>query len=477
MTARVQRRGLLIQGFSRRAARPGSSPTSHSVPVQHRAVVHAFGTLSRHVPRLGFQLEPEPPIAVEAHNAVRSFVCWLDAFGEWSQDPYDFWASVGGHAKTLYYRRRLLGKLATAPFVMLDMVAPWTRALVRPRARFPIADAHYAMGFFALARTEDDPRSHIRRGRAFLDALERSRSPLFEDPAWGYPFDWPTRYGVWRAGWPMITCTPYGYEAFETGHAALGDARYIEIMRGVVRFAAERIPVTPLGPGVDVSAYTPFDHRQVVNANAYRAFLLNAGGRRFEREDWLVAGRRNVAYVLQSQLDDGSWPYSTDGPDDFVDNFHTCFVLKNLFKIWNLTRDEEVREAIEAGYRFYLDQLLDETGRPIPFARRPRLTLHRRDLYDYAEGINLAHLIQDEIPAARGVLESLVRDLIKRWMLPDGHFVTRETVVGRNTIPYHRWAQSQTFHALARVAAGSEPSVGSAASITTGPASSSASGE
>jgi hypothetical protein len=412
-------------------------------------------------------------MVADAREAVRSFVCWLDAFGEQSQDPYDFWASVGARAKTLYYRRRLLGKVAAAPFVLLDLVAPRTRALVRRRDRFPIADAHYAMGFFALARAEDDPR-HIRRGRAFLDALERSRSPLFEDPSWGYPFDWPTRYGVYRAGWPMITSVPYGYEAFEAGHAAVGDAAYADVMEGVARFAAERIPVTPAGPDSDAAAYTPFDRRRVVNASAYRGFLLTAGGRRFEREDWLLAGRRNVAFVLQSQRDDGSWPYSTDGPDDFVDNFHTCFVLKNLAKTWALTGDEQVREAMGAGYEFYLEHLLDETGRPIPFARRPRLTLHRRDLYDYAEGINLAHLLQGEIPAARGVLQGLVRDLTERWVLPDGHFVTRKLVVGRNTIPYHRWAQSQTFHALARVAAGSD--IGSAASITTAAASSSGSG-
>ena len=419
--------------------------------------------------------EPRAPIAGEAHEAVRSFVSWLDAFGEWSQDPYDFWASVGGRAKTLYYRRRLLGKIAAAPFVLVDLVAPRTRALVRPRERFPIADAHYAMGFFALARAEDEPR-HIQRGRAFLDALERSRSPLFEDPSWGYPFDWPTRYGVYRAGWPLITSTPYGYEAFETGYAAVGDWGYAEMMEGVARFAAERIPVTPIGPGSEAAAYTPFDRRQVVNASAYRGFLLTAGGRRFEREDWVRAARRNVAFVLQSQRSDGSWPYSTDGPDDFVDNFHTCFVLKNLVKIWVLTGDEEVREAIGAGYEFYLEQLLDEDGLPIPFARRPRLTLHRRDLYDYAEGINLAHLLRGELPAARGVLETLVRDLIERWILPDGHFVTRELVVARNTIPYHRWAQSQTFHALARVAADTaEPSVGSAESVSTTPATSSGS--
>jgi hypothetical protein len=391
----------------------------------------------------------DPSTAVAARRAVDEFVRWLDRFGETSQDPYDFWVSaLGVRAKTLYYRRRVLGTLAAAPFVALDILAPRARALVRARARFPIADAHYAIGFFALAHGDDRAR-HAERGRAFLSALERARSPAYDDPAWGYPFDWATRYGVYRAHWPLVTTIPYGYEAFEAGHSATGDGRYLHVMEGVARFAAERVPVTEVGPGAEASAYTPYDRRQVVNASAYRGFLLVAAGHRFEREDWVESGTRNVGFVLGAQRDDGSWPYSVDGQDDFVDNFHTCLVLKNLAKVWALNADEAVRGSIDAGYEFYLEHLLDDSGLPLPFARRPRLTLHRRDLYDYAEGINLARLLLGEIPAAGAVLQGLVDDLLGRWVLPDGHFVTRELAVGRTTIPYHRWAQSQTFHALA----------------------------
>jgi hypothetical protein len=251
----------------------------------------------------------------------------------------------------------------------------------------------------------------------------------------------------------MITSTPYGYEAFEAGYDAVGDPAYLSTMEGVARFAAEAIPVTPTGPGAEAGAYTPFDRRRVVNANAYRGFLLVTAGNRFERDDWREAGTRNIRYVLDSQLQDGSWPYSTDGSDDFVDNFHTCFVLKSLVKVCALTGDEEVRESIRTGYGFYLERLIDDTGLPVPYASRPRLTFHRRDLYDYAEGINLAHLARDLVPEAAGVLERLTRDLLENWQLPDGHFVTRRLAVGRNTVPYHRWAQSQTFRALARLVA------------------------
>ncbi len=335
------------------------------------------------------------------------------------------------------------------PFVALDAIAPRVRAHLGRRSRSPIADAHYALGFFVLARRADGEL--VERGRAFLDALERSRPRA--QPAWGYPFDWPSRYGLFRAGTPLITTMPYCYEAFEAGHDATGDPSYVATMEGIARFAYEGIPTTRVGDDADASAYTPFDRTQVVNASAYRAFLLTAAGLRFVRDDWLDAARRNIAYVLLSQLEDGSWPYATDVRADFIDNFHTCFVLKNLFKVFALTGDVALRKSIVDGYAFYRRRLLDDSGLPVPFARRPRLTLHRRDLYDYAEGISLAHLLRLELPEAEAVRERLVEDLVARWQLPDGHFVTRESALGPNRVPYHRWAQAPAFLALASVAA------------------------
>jgi hypothetical protein len=66
----------------------------------------------------------------------------------------------------------------------------------------------------------------------------------------------------------------------------------------------------------------------VVNASAYRAFLLAAAWRAFGVEAYREASERNIEFVLGTQHEDGSWPYAVDGTRDFVDHFHTCFVLK-----------------------------------------------------------------------------------------------------------------------------------------------------
>jgi hypothetical protein len=343
----------------------------------------------------------------------------------------------------------LLGTIATAPFVFLDAFVPSSRALARPRARYPIADAHYALGFFAWAEATGE-RRWVDRGTGFLEALEASRSAGFSDYSWGYPFDWQTAAGLFEAGRPLMTTIPYAYEAFEAGHRATGTQEYLEVMQSVASFAFERIPSVEVSPGASAAAYTPFDQRRVVNASAYRGYLLAAAARRFRRDDWLAAGRANLAFVLESQREDGSWLYALDGFDAFVDNLHTCLVLKNLFKAWQETEDDELLAAVRRGYGYYRSRLLDDGGRPLPFAERQRLVLIRRDLYDYAEGINLALLLREAQPDADDVLAGLLESLLGDWVLPDGHFVTRRLLAGTNRVPYHRWAQAQTFHALAR---------------------------
>lgn len=380
-----------------------------------------------------------------ARELTEKFVFWLDAFGDASYDPYDLWATrLGRAAKSLYYRRPVLGHALAAPLVALDLATPGVRRFVGPKLRHPIADAHFALGFFALGRSE--------RARTYLSALESSRAAGSEEFAWGYPFDWPSRSGLFPAGTPLVTTIPYCYDAFEAGFEETQDERYLEIMRSIGRFAAERIPVTRLSGDLDASAYSPLDRTRVVNASAYRGSLLLEAGRRFGRDEWVDAGGRNIEFVLASQADDGSWPYAADPEEDFVDNFHTCLVLKSLGRAAKLLDDTRVWDAVDAGYAFYRSRLLDETGLPVPFARAPRLTLHRRDLYDYAEGVRLATLLLERVPEAGEVLERLVADLASRWQLPDGHFATRELVVGWNKVPYHRWAQAQTFRALATIA-------------------------
>jgi squalene cyclase len=251
------------------------------------------------------------------------------------------------------------------------------------------------------------------------------------------------------AGTPLITTTPYVYEAFSYVHRIDGNERWLEIMQSIAEHAANDIKDKEISTDAATAGYNPFDTTGgVINASAYRAFLLMSAANQFRRDDYRYIAERNLNFVLNSQQPDGSWFYASDGVRDFVDHFHTCFVLKALAKIERLSGHEGCRKAIKAGTDYYLCNLFDERGLPKPFSRAPRLTVYRQELYDYAECINLGVLVTGQSSELDERVQTTLNDLLDHWQKPDGSFRSRRLLLGWDNVPMHRWAQSQLFRSL-----------------------------
>jgi hypothetical protein len=379
---------------------------------------------------------------------VLRFVEWLDSFGETSYDHQSFFASdLGRSVKALYYKQPLLGAIVVAPMIFCEAFVPSARQLFWKPQRFPIADAHYAMGFAFLFQALGKEK-YYSRAVHFLEVLKETRSAEYEHYCWGYPFNWETRRGTMREGTPLITTVPYAYEAFRQVHAIDGNPEWRTVMHSIAEHALHDYHEVKISENAFSCSYNPDPDEPcgVINASAYRAFLLTAAGLDFSEAAYLEAAARNLNFVLQSQNGDGSWYYSIDGERDFVDHFHTCFVLKALSKIEAITKNRQCTEAIERGVDYYLKNLFDEDGLPKPFSRRPRLTVYRRELYDYAECINVALLLRERSPELDKTLERVID--LNTWQKPDGSFRSRQLTFGWDNVPMHRWAQSQLFRSL-----------------------------
>jgi hypothetical protein len=351
---------------------------------------------------------------------------------------------------------------------------------------------------------------------ALGDELLRYSIPGFRGYCWGYPFDWQNNKGLWRRNTPFITCTPYAFEAYLGLFDATGHQRYLEIAASISRFVADDLKDSPCGADAAAASYSPFDDSKVINASAYRAFVLFEAAHRLmdpsiaqhrsadpacasvqstessdgassapssrpsppmgAREEhgpatarfplhaevcrrYLEKAWRNLNFILQSQREDGSWLYAVDNPAEaYIDHFHTCFVLKNLVKINRHIRHPRVSDAIQRGYTYYRKHLFDAQDNPRQFAIRPRTQLVDMEMYDWAEAMTLGALLREEIPGAFDFAHELARRLGAQYQLPDGHFVTRVYRGGiRHTFPFLRWPQAQLFHAVTNLLAASDP--------------------
>jgi len=389
----------------------------------------------------------------ELSNKVASiltrFTRWLDFYVETSWDHQSFFAGpVGGKAKALYYRHGTIGTAAVAPIILCEAFLPWTRRFFHHRIRFPIADAHYAMGFLFLHQASGKS-SCLEKASHFLDELKKSRAPGFEEYCWGYPFDWVTRGGVMKKDTPLITTIPYVYEAFLQGFKATQRDEWKQVLASIAHHARFEIKDFETSPAASSCSYSPFDGGGVINAAAYRAFLLFSASQSFSNDDYRKTAERNLNFVLEAQNPDGSWYYAVDGVRDFVDHFHTCFVMKSLGKIYTVTGDEGCYSALAKGTEYYLKNLFDEEGLPKPFSKAPRLTVYKRELYDCAECINLGLVLRKSFPGFEKTVVRVIKEVTSNWVKPDGSFRSRRLHLGWDNVPMHRWGQSQMFRSLA----------------------------
>ena len=380
-----------------------------------------------------------------------NFTRWLEAFGEVSYDHQSFFAGpIGGGAKALYYRNKWLGLPAVAPMIFFEAVLPGARRMFHEPMRFPIADAHYAMGYAFLHETTGERRP-LERAIHFLEQLKMSRCAGFAEYCWGYPFDWVTRNGVMPKQTPFITSTPYVYEAFLQVHQLEPREEWRQVLASIARHATQDIKDFPVTKTSSSCSYSPRadDRGGVINAAAYRAFLLTSAAKVLHDEALWTIAERNLRFVLEHQNADGSWFYAVDGVRDFVDHFHTCFVMKALAKINTIRGDSATREALRKGVGYLLKNLLADDGLPKPFSRAPRLTVYQRELYDCAECINLCLLLRGRFPELRQTLQVVVSGILSDWVKADGSFRSRKLHLGWDNVPMHRWGQSQMFRALA----------------------------
>lgn len=384
--------------------------------------------------------------STQIHEMVSRLERWLVREGMASYDSWDLWAtSFGGWAKTVFAKNSLLGSFFVGPLLLVDLFFPRARKLFADKRSFPICHAHIGLGYLNLHEVTHD-MEYVGKAEALVQPLLAMASPFAKGLGWGMKHDWMTVKGLIPKDTPCHTQTAYAYELFASLHAVTGKALYEDYLAQIASHEANDFPEWQTGETL-VSSYSTLDSRKVVNANSYRMLMLLDAGRRFKKQQYIDKGLATLRYVLSMQQADGSWPYAED--QQFVDTYHTCFVLKNLFKSRNNAGglEGEIDSAIERGFKYYVSHLFDEKGYPVPFAVRPRMVLHKYDSYDLAESIGLLAELDKEPERLRHLLAFAA----ERFQTKEGWFRFRlYWSVPFKGIPYMRYANSAMFLALTK---------------------------
>jgi hypothetical protein len=193
----------------------------------------------------------------------------------------------------------------------------------------------------------------------------------------------------------------------------------------------------------------------VHNLNLFVADFLIKTGLEIENNEWVESGNKAINYTLSDQLDNGAFDYNgpPEKPKNFIDNYHTGFVLRMLGSCFHYTQREDVREALIKGLSFYLDNFFTPDGAP---KLKPD-QLHRIDIHSAAEAINclvfLSEYHESAYPTAEKVLSWTLSNLYDSSENDFFYAISKSRFTGkpyRSEIKYIRWSQAWMLRALSR---------------------------
>jgi len=316
-----------------------------------------------------------------------------------------------------------------------------------------------AMGFFAqgyLTLYEVYGRQeYLECARMCLNWLIHNPSPGYDGYAWGNHFSYESRGGTIPKGVPTIVWTSLIGQAMLDGYALLKDPAYLDVARGIAAFYAKDIPRTQF-PGSLCFAYTPgrwSDRSMVHNANMLAAAFLARYAAVSGDASSLPDAAKAVQFTVDHQQDDGSWLYAEGGKWNWVDSFHTGYVLESLHTFVKYTGDRRFQPALEKGYRFFLDRFFAPDGTPHYYHNKMRPL----DIQCASQGIqtlvNLRELDDRSLPTATRVALWTIDNMQDR----SGYFYYRKYPLIVNRTPTLHWGQATMLAALALLLAQMRP--------------------
>ncbi|MBA7518217.1 hypothetical protein ES705_10285 [subsurface metagenome] len=384
-------------------------------------------------------------------HKIISLNVWLEQNGWFGYDPYDI---KGGRCVIWLTRRgnhsKIFAIIREVVFELFYTFPKFCRKIFKIEPQINAkAMGLFASGYLGLYQAIQN-EEYLAKSTCCMDWLLNHPSKTKIGIGWGYPFDWQSRELIPR-GTPNGIVTTAAGEAFWRWYKHTGEKKYLEVCKKTGLFLAS-LPIKTVEEDKICFSYTPLYVNYIHNLNLFVAEFLLKVGLETNNNMWIELAGKAVNYTISCQMDSGAFDYNgpPEKPANFIDNYHTGFVLRMLFSIYKLTGRKDVLESLRKGYGFYKEKLFENY-------QIPRLRPHRKyriDIHSCSEGILCFSTLSEIFPEALQYAESIAKWTIENFQDESGYFyygILKSRFIGipfKSKIAYLRWGQAWMLPAL-----------------------------
>jgi hypothetical protein len=291
---------------------------------------------------------------------------------------------------------------------------------------------------WAADSRDERARDHARRWLAWL---VEHHAGAGSGLAWGYPFKVQTRFFGYERETPNTIATSFVIQGLLDAHELLGEESWGQAAVSATEFLSAAMLVNDRGH--TYFRYLPGESELVHNANLLACAAVARTAQVVQRKSPGATVQNALRSSLTAQRPDGSWPYAEGARGDWVDNFHTGYVLDSL--AISSRSLPHLGEPLARGVAYWERELFLQDGTP----KYSPESVYPLDAHCYATAIDTWLALKDIHPNALVNAERTARLLLERMLDRAGYVQFQRVRFWTNKVPFVRWSTAPAFRALA----------------------------
>lgn len=266
----------------------------------------------------------------------------------------------------------------------------------------------------------------------------------YHGACWGYNFAWQNRTGFYfPKNTPTVVATCFCSTALMSAYEVTKDHNYLDVALSSAQFILQDLKRTECNDGF-LFSYSPLKgHETVYNASLLGCKLLSWCYKYTGDDEYKKLACASVKACCACQQVNGAWTYGMLPVQQWVDSFHTGYILDALNDYEQLTGDLSFHDNLERGFDYYIKSFFEDDGSPKYYDNKK----YPIDIHCPAQlFVTLVRLNKyDE----HRILANKVLDwTVKNMQSGKGYFYYQLKPCINSRISYMRWSNAFMFNAL-----------------------------